>query len=196
MDHRGASRRRILRLGMAGLAGLLVPVGRAAAADARILSLRSVHTGEWVRATYWAAGRYVRDGLIEIDRLLRDHRSNTVHPIDRRLLDVLGALRDRLETREPFEVISGYRSPAKCPVVAPERSPRRAPRAGAAVDIRCRAGRSRRCMPPRRRSGPAAAYPDSTSSTWTSGASVLVTAAGSSADLLDAAPHLFEQLVG
>jgi len=97
---------------MAGLASLLVPVGRAAAADARVLALRSLHTGEFVRATYWAAGRYVRDGLIGIDRLLRDHRSNTVHPIDRRLLDVLGALRDRLETREAFEVISGYRSPA------------------------------------------------------------------------------------
>lgn len=98
---------------MAGLAGLLMlPARRVAAADARVLALRSLHTGEFVRATYWAAGRYVRDGLTEIDRLLRDHRSNTVHPIDRRLLDVLGALRDRLETREAFEIISGYRSPA------------------------------------------------------------------------------------
>ena len=111
-DHHRASRRRALRLGMAGLAGLLVPARRAAAADARVLALRSLHTGEFVRATYWAAGRYVRDGLIEIDRLLRDHRSNTVHPIDRRLLDVLDALRDRLEAREAFEIISGYRSPA------------------------------------------------------------------------------------
>jgi len=112
MDHHRATRRRVLRLGLAGIAGLLAPVGRAGAADARILELRSLHTGEFVRATYWAAGRYVRDGLAEIDRLLRDHRSNTVHPIDRRLLDVLGTLRDGLDTREPFEVISGYRSPA------------------------------------------------------------------------------------
>jgi uncharacterized protein YcbK (DUF882 family) len=112
MEHEGASRRRALRLGLAGLAGLLVPARPAAAMDARILALRSLHTGEFVRATYWAAGRYVRDGLTAIDRVLRDHRSNTVHPIDRRLLDVLGALRDRLETREAFEVISGYRSPA------------------------------------------------------------------------------------
>lgn len=112
LDQRGTSRRRAVRLGVAGLAGLLVPIGRAAAADARSLSLRSLHTGEFVRATYWVAGRYVRDGLSEIDRLLRDHRSNSVHPIDRRLLDVLSALRDRLETREPFEIISGYRSPA------------------------------------------------------------------------------------
>ena len=112
MEHHHATRRRVLRLGLAGMAGLLAPVGRAAAAEARVLALRSLHTGEFVRATYWAAGRYVRDGLAEIDRLLRDHRSNAVHPIDRGLLDVLGALSERLETREPFEVISGYRSPA------------------------------------------------------------------------------------
>jgi uncharacterized protein YcbK (DUF882 family) len=111
MDHRGRSRRRALGLGLAGAVGLLLPVRRAAAADVRSLALRSLHTGEFVRATYWAAGRYLRDGLVEIDRLLRDHRSNTVHPIDRRLLDVLDTLRDRLETREAFEVISGYRSP-------------------------------------------------------------------------------------
>jgi uncharacterized protein YcbK (DUF882 family) len=112
IDESGASRRRAVRLGLVGLGGLLVPARRAAAADARSLALRSLHTGEFVRATYWATGRYVRDGLMEIDRLLRDHRSNAVHPIDRRLLDVLGALRDGLETREAFEIISGYRSPA------------------------------------------------------------------------------------
>lgn len=50
MDHRGASRRRALRLGLAGLAGLLAPARRAAAADARTLALRSLHTGEFVRA--------------------------------------------------------------------------------------------------------------------------------------------------
>jgi uncharacterized protein YcbK (DUF882 family) len=107
----GASRRRALRLGLVTVAGLLVPARSAAPADARVLAMRSLHTGEFVRATYWAAGRYVRDGLTEIDRLLRDHRSNTVHPIDPRLLDVLDTLRARLETREAFEIISGYRSP-------------------------------------------------------------------------------------
>ena len=108
MDDHVASRRRAMRLGLAGFAALLAPALPAAAAAARILALRSLHTGEFVRATYWAAGRYVRDGLIEINWLLRDHRSNTVHPIDRRLLDVLDTLRDRLETRVAFEIISGY----------------------------------------------------------------------------------------
>jgi uncharacterized protein YcbK (DUF882 family) len=111
---RGSARRRFLKLGVTGVAGLLLPPARSAAAgpSERILALRNLHTGEFVQATYWAAGRYVREGLSRIDRLLRDYRTDAVHPIDRRLLDVLGALHGRLETREPFEVISGYRSPA------------------------------------------------------------------------------------
>ena len=62
-----------------------------------------------------------------------------MHPIDRRLLDVLGALRDRLETREAFEVISGYRSPgtnAKLVATTSEVASTSLHVAGMAVDIR------------------------------------------------------------
>jgi uncharacterized protein YcbK (DUF882 family) len=112
MSDRDRARRRFVRLGIAGMVTLLVPTrGAVAAADTRALALRNLHTGEFVRATYWAAGRYLREGLSQIDRLLRDHRTNAVHPIDRRLLALLGELHDQLETREPFEIISGYRSP-------------------------------------------------------------------------------------
>lgn len=86
--------------------------GGAAGAGARALTFRSLHTGEFVRATYWAAGQYVPEGLGQIDWLLRDHRTSQVHPIDRRLLGLLDELNGRLDTTEPFEVISGYRSPA------------------------------------------------------------------------------------
>jgi len=113
MTDRDRARRRFVRLGIAGMAALLVPGrGIAAAAETRVLALRSLHTGEFVRATYWAAGRYLGEGLSQIDRLLRDHRTNDVHPIDRRLLSLLDGLHGQLATREPFEVISGYRSPA------------------------------------------------------------------------------------
>jgi len=113
MNSRDSSRRRFLCLGTAAVAGLLVPArGWAAGPGARTLAFRNVHTGEFARATYWAAGQYVREGLSQIDRLLRDHRANLVHPIDRRLLDLLDELHASLATTEPFEVISGYRSPA------------------------------------------------------------------------------------
>jgi uncharacterized protein YcbK (DUF882 family) len=113
MSDRSRARRRFVRLGVAGMAALLVPTrGVASQADTRVLALRSLHTGEFARVTYWAAGRYLGEGLSRIDRLLRDHRTNAVHPIDRRLLLVLDDLHGQLDTREPFEVISGYRSPA------------------------------------------------------------------------------------
>jgi uncharacterized protein YcbK (DUF882 family) len=44
--------------------------------------------------------------------LLRDFRSETVHPIDPLLLDVLYGLQCRSGGCEAFQVISGYRSPA------------------------------------------------------------------------------------
>jgi uncharacterized protein YcbK (DUF882 family) len=112
MSHRETSRRRFVGLGVAGLAGLLWPtLARAAAPAPRVLAFRNLHTGEFVRAMYWAGGEYLRDGIEQIHRVLRDHRTNLVHPIDRRLLGVLDALHARLGTAEPFEVISGYRSP-------------------------------------------------------------------------------------
>ena len=113
MNQRDTSRRRFLCLGAAAVVGLLVPAkGWAAGSGVRALAFRNVHTGEFGRATYWAAGQYIREGLSQIDRLLRDHRTNLVHPIDRRLLGLLDGLHDSLDTAEPFEVISGYRSPA------------------------------------------------------------------------------------
>lgn len=113
MTDRDRARRRFVQLGVAGMAAMIVPGrGIAAAAETRVLALRSLHTGEFVRATYWAAGRYLGEGLSQINRLLRDHRTNDVHPIDPRLLSLLDDLHGRLGTHEPFEVISGYRSPA------------------------------------------------------------------------------------
>jgi uncharacterized protein YcbK (DUF882 family) len=134
------SRRRFLCLGTAGVAGWLVPArGWAAGPATRSLAFRNLHTGEFVRATYWAAGQYVREGLRQIDWLLRDHRNNLVHAIDRRLLRLLDELHDGLDTAEPFEVISGYRSPetnARLVATSTGVSPGSLHVAGMAIDIR------------------------------------------------------------
>lgn len=76
------------------------------------LAFVNTHTGERLDAVYRERGRYLDDALAAIDRLLRDHRSDEVMPIDRSLLDSLVALRSKLDTSQPFHVISGYRSPA------------------------------------------------------------------------------------
>jgi uncharacterized protein YcbK (DUF882 family) len=77
----------------------------------RRLSFRNTHTGEATDVVYWSNGHYLPDALAQIDQVLRDHRTNDVKAIDRRVLDLLFELRVRLKTDAPFQVISGYRSP-------------------------------------------------------------------------------------
>jgi uncharacterized protein YcbK (DUF882 family) len=136
----GTSRRRFLGLGAAGLAGLLWPaMARAASSAPRVLAFRNLHTGEFVRATYWAAGAYLREGLGQIDRVLRDHRTNLVHQIDHRLLRLLDSVHAGLDTAEPFEVISGYRSPLTNAMLVETTSgvaPKSLHVVGMAIDIR------------------------------------------------------------
>jgi len=59
---------------------------------------------------YRRGGRYDRRALQAIDHILRDHRTGEVLPMDTGLLDLLHTLRKKLNTDEPFHVISGYRS--------------------------------------------------------------------------------------
>jgi uncharacterized protein YcbK (DUF882 family) len=109
-------RRCFLGLGGGALAAaaLLGPADALAAirAPARELSLLNTHTGERLKAEYWVKGRYVKDALAEINEILRDHRTDERHPIDRDLLDLVHLLHARVSRREPFHIISGYRSPA------------------------------------------------------------------------------------
>jgi uncharacterized protein YcbK (DUF882 family) len=77
----------------------------------RSLSFYNLHTDESIHAAYWADGVYLNDGVVQIEHLLRDFRTDTVHPIDRRLFDLLSLLRQKLSTDAPIQVISGYRSP-------------------------------------------------------------------------------------
>ncbi len=75
------------------------------------LSFYNIHTGESLRTTYWAEGDYIPDSLAEIDKILRDFRSGTETVMDPKVLDILFAVRTKLESTKPFQIISGYRSP-------------------------------------------------------------------------------------
>jgi len=106
------TRRNILRAGGAALfAGMATPV-LANIAPTRALAFDNLHTGEKLAITYWRDGAYVQDALSNIDHVLRDYRNNEVHVIDPKLLDLINLLHRELGSAEPFEVISGYRSPA------------------------------------------------------------------------------------
>ena len=77
----------------------------------RKLSLYNLHTSEKCTVVYKDCGQCVPDALAEVNHVLRDWRNDEVHPIDTRLLDLLADLHVQLGTNDPFNVISGYRSP-------------------------------------------------------------------------------------
>ena len=79
--------------------------------NARTIAFHNLHTGEHLETTYWAEGNYITPALKHIDHVLRDFRTGDVARIDPRLLDLLHVLRSKMESSEPFHVISGYRSP-------------------------------------------------------------------------------------
>ncbi len=77
----------------------------------RSLSLYNQHTGESVKATYWAEGEFIADELAAINHVLRDHRTNEVIDIDAALLDQLHLLQAKVGGNGRYEIISAYRSP-------------------------------------------------------------------------------------
>lgn len=106
-------RRRFLTGAVAFAAPMVLP-GLAQAAitpHVRAVALHNIHTGEKLRTAYWEKGRYIRDALGEIDIVLRDFRTDEVHPIDVGVIDLLQVLRNKLGSTESYRVISGYRSP-------------------------------------------------------------------------------------
>lgn len=78
----------------------------------RALNFLHTHTGERLSVEYFGGGRYAPDALATVNHFLRDFRTGDIHPIDAGLLDLLHGLTRLTETSRPFQVISGYRSPA------------------------------------------------------------------------------------
>lgn len=111
------SRRQVVKTGSLAALALFFPslsmasAGKSHLLAERKLSFYNMHTGESLNTVYYAMGRYVPDSLNDINYILRDHRSGEVRSIDRSLLDLLHELSLKLETKAPFYIISGYRSP-------------------------------------------------------------------------------------
>lgn len=78
----------------------------------KTIAFEHTHTGEKLKLTYFEHGRYVKDALHEINYLLRDYHTDEVHPIDTALIDQLFDLKKNLAINQPFQIVSGYRSPA------------------------------------------------------------------------------------
>jgi uncharacterized protein YcbK (DUF882 family) len=103
-------------LAAGGASALLQPASALAAtpdaSDMRRIAFLNTHTGDAFSDVYWAQGNYVPDAMDAIRRVMRDHRTNETHDIDPQLLDQLHALHTLVEAGAPYQIISGYRSPA------------------------------------------------------------------------------------
>lgn len=81
------------------------------AGDIRRIRMTGPRTGESLDTIYWIDGEYIKDAISEITYFMRDWRTDGVHDIDLRTIDILTAAHNLLDVSEPYMLISGYRSP-------------------------------------------------------------------------------------
>jgi uncharacterized protein YcbK (DUF882 family) len=116
MGPRLSRRGLLLGAGAAGAALLTTQaawaVGPRYSQSVRTLAFEHTWTGEKVKITYYENGRYIDDAMQALDKFMRDTRNNVVHEMDPRLYDLLFDLHRVMDSSKPFQLISGYRSPA------------------------------------------------------------------------------------
>lgn len=81
------------------------------AGDVRKLSMYSGRTGERIDTIYWIDGEYIGEALKEVNRFMRDWRTDSATSMDTRTVDILAASHRMLDTETPYLLLSGYRSP-------------------------------------------------------------------------------------
>lgn len=112
------TRRQVLKAGLFASAMLMLPwqalarVGKSFAdIPERSVNLYNVNTGEFLsRFVYWQDGNYIKEALDDINYILRDHRTDLVHPFDPQVIDQVFMLTQQLDPHRPFEVLSAFRS--------------------------------------------------------------------------------------
>ena len=95
------TRRRFLKLGTLLAAGLILPqpvwaVPRPEERGEHHLKFFNTHTRERLDVCYRRDGQYDQGAIRAVNNILRDHRTDEVHPIDLRLLDLLHSILTRV----------------------------------------------------------------------------------------------------
>lgn len=107
-------RRSFLKTSVVLASALSVPaLARAAVVgpNERVLRLYNTHTGESIKSVFWAQGQFIPEAMQDINKLLRDHRNNTIANMDPELLLLLDKVSGKFGGTDVLHVISGYRSP-------------------------------------------------------------------------------------
>jgi len=108
-------RRTFLGIGLITAAAFVVPGASLAAANGvpepeRRLCIHNLHTREDINISYWKDGMYVPDALEQLNYIFRDHYNGAVTQIDVNLFDFLFAIQQKIQSTEPFHLISGFRT--------------------------------------------------------------------------------------
>ena len=77
----------------------------------RVLRVRRHFTEDSFTGVYWRDGHYDREALRRLDFVFRDLSLAELTPMDPRLFDVMASVAEAVGVDEPYEVISGYRTP-------------------------------------------------------------------------------------
>ena len=110
------TRRKIVTYGVAGLATVMSGALSILPAQARqtigySVSVRNAHTGELFSGVYRIGSYYVPSAFRKINRVMRDHRTGDIHPIDPKLIDTLARIQKDCKCSKAIDLLSGYRSP-------------------------------------------------------------------------------------
>ncbi|MEL7175689.1 MAG: DUF882 domain-containing protein [Pseudomonadota bacterium] len=78
--------------------------------DVRRIHMYSGRTGETIDMIYWIDGKYIKDGMREVNYFMRDWRQDSATNMDTRTIDIMAAAHNTLNTSEPYLLLSGYRT--------------------------------------------------------------------------------------
>lgn len=81
------------------------------AGDIRRVQMYSGRTGERIDSIYWIDGEYVGEAVREVSMFMRDWRNGQAVAVDTRAIDIIAATHNLLDVSEPYQLLSGYRSP-------------------------------------------------------------------------------------
>jgi uncharacterized protein YcbK (DUF882 family) len=81
-----------------------------ATGESRTLSMFNIHTKETITVTYKKDGKYDSEALQRLNVFMRDWRKNESREMDPELIDHIWVLHQQLGSKEPVNLICGYRS--------------------------------------------------------------------------------------
>jgi uncharacterized protein YcbK (DUF882 family) len=78
--------------------------------ETKKLHLYSVNSRKTINIEYYENGKYIKEGLNEIYKLMGDRRTGEVAAIDKNLIESMYDVQTKLNTSKPITILSGYRS--------------------------------------------------------------------------------------